>query len=98
MSGSWKDYLFDSEFSQRDDLETLRKNAELDSDVLGGMQAELHRARARLDRAELVIETLFLTLENQGLLDPDKFKVLLREVDDLDGRVDGKAGVKVSES
>lgn len=98
MAGNWKQHLFDSDFYQREDIETLRQNAELDADNIQRMHQRINQLERRIDRNELVIETLFMALENQGLINPQVFQTLLREVDALDGQVDGRAGVKPSEA
>lgn len=98
MAANWKQHLFDNDLYQRDDIETLRQNAELDGENIHRMRQRLDRLERRIDRAELVVETLFMALENQGLLNPQIFQTLLREVDALDGRVDGRAGVKPSKA
>lgn len=92
------DHLFDSEYRQRDDINQLRhdtQNVDLDVDILRG---QLAATQARLDRAELVLEALFMYLENQELLNREVFALVLREVDRLDGKQDGRAGVKPSEA
>jgi hypothetical protein len=87
-------HLFDNEYRQRDDIETLRLDAELDADNIRRLAGHLDATRSRLDRAELVIEAMFVYLENQGLMNREVLATLIREVDGLDGKVDGRAGVK----
>lgn len=97
MSSNWKRRLFDHDAYQREDIDTLMLNAELDADNMNLLRKQLAETNVRLDRAELVIEALFMTLENKGLLTPEGFQALLQQVDDLDGTIDGKAGVKLTE-
>jgi hypothetical protein len=87
-------HLFDSEYRQREDIEALRLDAEVDVDVIAGLSTQLRDTKARLDRTELVLEAMFLYLENQGVMNRETLAVLVREVDELDGKRDGRAGVK----
>ncbi|PRP92583.1 hypothetical protein ENSA5_47640 [Enhygromyxa salina] len=90
-------HLFDSAYRQRNDIETLRLDAEVDADNISHLRRRLDLTEARLDRAELVIEAMFVYLENQELMNRDTLAMLIREVDGLDGKVDGRAGVKPTE-
>jgi uncharacterized membrane protein affecting hemolysin expression len=87
-------HLFDSEYRQRQDIDTLRLDSELDADNITRLSRKLDATANRLDRAELVLEAMFLYLENQGLMNRETLAVLVREVDELDGKRDGRAGVK----
>lgn len=90
-------HLFDSEYRQREDIETLRLDAELDADNIDVLRKRLDATSRRLDRAELVIEAMFMYMENQGMMNRETLAMLIREVDGLDGKIDGRAGVKPSE-
>ncbi|WP_146661615.1 hypothetical protein [Enhygromyxa salina] len=87
-------HLFDSEYRQREDIDTLRLDAELDADNIGRLGRELQATTQRLDRTELVLEAMFLYLENQGLMNRETLARLVQEVDELDGKRDGRARVK----
>jgi uncharacterized membrane protein affecting hemolysin expression len=87
-------HLFDSEYRQREDIETLRLDTELDADNITRLARKLDATTKRLDRTELVLEAMFLYLENQGLVNRETLARLVREVDELDGKRDGRAGVK----
>lgn len=88
------DHMFDSDYRQREDIHSLRLDNELTDDNIRELQRSLIETRARLDRAELVVEAMFVYLENQGLMNRETLAMLVREVDGLDGKVDGKAEVK----
>lgn len=90
-------HLFDNEYRQREDIETLRLDAELDADNFMLLRRQLLANQKRVDRAELVLEAMFMYLENQGLMTRETLAVLIREVDGLDGKIDGRADVKPTE-
>lgn len=87
-------HLFDSEYRQRQDIETLRLDAEVDVDNIRQLQRRLAATESRLNRTELVLEAMFLYLENQGIVNRETLAMLIREVDELDGKRDGRANVK----
>ncbi|PRQ02709.1 hypothetical protein [Enhygromyxa salina] len=88
------DHFFDDDHRQRQDINTLRLDAQLDADNIQLLCRRLDATMKRLDRAELVLEAMFLYLENQGLMNRETLARLVREVDELDGKRDGRAGVK----
>jgi len=87
-------HFFDNAYRQREDIDTLTLNAELDADNIGLLQRRIVELQVRLDRTELVVEAMFTYLENQGVMNRETLGVLIREVDGLDGKIDGVAGVK----
>jgi hypothetical protein len=94
MAAGLFDNFFDNDYRQREDIDTLRLDAQLDTENIGRLTYKLHATAARLDRTELVLEAMFLYLENQGLMNRETLARLVQEVDELDGKRDGRAGVK----
>jgi hypothetical protein len=86
------DYLFDSEYKQRDDIESLSEASAGTRSEVGQLQDELVRVRHRLDRTELVAEALARLLEAKGIATMAEVGEYIVRVDLEDGREDGMIG------
>ncbi|MCA9690378.1 MAG: hypothetical protein KC636_12270 [Myxococcales bacterium] len=74
------------------ELRELKSNAEFSEQYLEAARVELLETRRRVDRLELLLEGLVMLLENQGTVDRDTLKLIIRELDRADGKEDGKMG------
>lgn len=89
------------------DLGTLERDLD---ELAGGMREgdkELHERvsklrkhfvalRDRLNRVELVTEALFAHFESKGELDRDRLRTLMDELDEKDGKRDGRVRKRVT--
>lgn len=88
------DYVFDSDYKQRTDIEALRGNQHRAGRMTG---RRLDRTEDRVEALEqelgevaLLCRALLTCLRQAGALDPAKLEAAMREVDLEDGVLDGK--------
>lgn len=86
------DFLFDSELRQRRDINALESDNALAMDSIDELRNKLDHYRRRMDRMELVCETLVRLLELKGQLTKDEFTLMLQRVDLSDGVEDNRIG------
>ena len=90
-------HLFDSEWRQRSDIESLKSQvANAHSRVAMARVGEANAAEqieelnTRVGKLNLVVEALFRTMTQQGLIKPNEFTEMLRAIDLEDGELDGQ--------
>ena len=93
---SFWSYLFDNEFSQRQDINNLRATSRVRARQL---RRQTRESRERLQELEeevgelaLLTRALLTYLRESGGIDPEKFAEVLERVDLDDGVLDGKLG------
>ncbi len=89
--GLW-DYLFDSEYKQRDDIESLKVAAGSTAVSTGSLERRVGKLTQRLGRLELTVEGVYRALESKGHITTEEFRDLLVQIDLEDGREDGRIG------
>ncbi|MCD0460378.1 hypothetical protein [Roseiconus lacunae] len=90
-------FLFDSDYKQRVDIESLRTTSrDYRRDKLRHRR-ELDDQSVRIEELEeqvgelaLLCRTLLTTLRESGAIDPKQFETVMREIDLEDGVEDGK--------
>ena len=91
----WK-YLFDSEFSQRHDIEQLREELAMETEASVGLAAaattQLQKLAQRTVRLELVVEALIRVLEVRRVMTRDELTLMIQRIDLADGVEDGCIG------
>lgn len=92
--GIW-DHLFDSDYSQREDIEKLRARIRKAAVGQGETNARLRRRIEELegDLAEsaLLLRSLFVYLKSQPGFAAKRFQAIVARIDAMDGTADGKA-------
>lgn len=91
----WR-HLLDTEYKQRDDIDAAQEAADA---AASAAEQSRHFARTneqRVERLELLLETLFHHLEQSGLIDRQKFAVLVEQIDLADGNLDGRISKDMS--
>lgn len=86
------DYLFDSEYKQRDDIGSLQGQVQTSDEWITTLRSQLQAAQERADRLELVIEALVQLLEAKGSLGREELEIMVQRVDLADGVEDGRIG------
>ncbi|HEU4532674.1 MAG TPA: hypothetical protein VFS00_01105 [Polyangiaceae bacterium] len=86
------DHLFDSDWKQRSDIETTREQLDLAVGANDALREIVLWQGQRLDRLELLFETLFRGFEKSGVVDRASFARMVEQVDLADGLLDGKLG------
>lgn len=86
------DYLFDSEYSQRDDINSLQGQLKSSDEWIAALKRQLQAAQERADRLELVLEALVQLLETKGSLGREELEIMVQRVDLADGVEDGRIG------
>jgi hypothetical protein len=86
------DYLFDSEYKQRDDINSLRAAAGAVAGTASSTSRKVDALRQRIDRQELLLETMYRALIGRNVVTEEEFKDLVAQVDLEDGFEDGKIG------
>jgi hypothetical protein len=91
----WR-YVFDSELRQREDIEQLRRRAEITRRHARIRSADV---KERLDALEdevgelgLLVRALIETLRAGGAVDAEALAAAMHRIDAADGVVDGRAG------
>lgn len=91
------DYLFDSEWRQRSDIESLRQERYRSNRLVNRHRRKALELDGRVkeledDLAELALfnATLLRMLTSKGVCTNDEFAGLLKSVDAEDGRIDGR--------
>jgi hypothetical protein len=86
------DFLFDSEYKQRSDIEGLKGVADRVDASVEGLWEELTRAKQRVAKLELLQEGLIAYLQVKGVLSREELAVMVQRVDLADGYEDGRIG------
>lgn len=86
------EYLFDSEYAQRSDIESLKRSAAIANDSVDQAIDRAMEAKRRIDQLELTVEALIRLLETKGGLDRQELALMIQRVDLADGREDGRIG------
>lgn len=94
--GFW-DHLFDDDYKQRDDIESLKVSAGSTARSTGSLERRVGQLADRLGRLELTVQGVYRVLEEQGSITNEQFRELLVQVDLEDGREDGRVGPDRSE-
>jgi hypothetical protein len=87
----WK-YLFDNEWRQREDIELLRASTETTQTEAQRAAQKIDRLERRVDRAELLLESLYRLVSEKNLVTADEFRLMVARVDLEDGIEDGRIG------
>jgi hypothetical protein len=84
-------YVFDSELRQRGDIESTkaRLNSVVSSSRLSAERGR--RLRNDLDELALICRSLYVYMKQTPGFDAAKFAEIVKQIDGLDGEVDGKA-------
>ncbi len=105
---SFFDYLFDSEWSQRSDIETLKargrqqqmvaaRNSRQNTSKVNDLEAKVIELQEEVGALQLITRGLLEILKDSPDWDDKKFKDTLLELDLEDGNLDGKISSPVSE-
>ena len=86
------DYLFDSDYQQRDDINALQGQLQTSDEWFVALRQQLQAAQERADRLELVLEALVQLLEAKGSLGREELEIMVQRVDLADGVEDGRIG------
>ena len=86
------DYLFDSEYKQRDDINTLQASTGLAAEQSGRNARTLQSLQRRVDQQDLLIEALFRIVKDKGLVRDVEIRETIAQIDLEDGVEDGKMG------
>ncbi len=86
------EYLFDSDYTQRNDIGALQGQVQSSGAWLAELQRQLHKTQQRADRLELVLEALVQLLETRGSLGREELEIMVQRVDLADGVEDGRIG------
>lgn len=86
------EYLFDSEYRQRSDIESLKRTAAIANDSVDVALDQLGEARRRIAQLELTMEALVRLLETKGGIERQELALMIQQVDLADGREDGRIG------
>ena len=92
---SFWDNMFDSEYRQRKDINTLRANMMDMSDVASAvepMRGEVTHMRMKLDQLGLLCEALVQLLELKGGFKREELTLMIQRLDLADGVEDGRIG------
>jgi hypothetical protein len=84
------DYMFDSEWLQRSDIENLKRNSSAMRQIATRESGRIRNLEEEIDHLTLINEALLRMLEKKGVILRDEFRALLVEVDLEDGVHDGK--------
>jgi hypothetical protein len=87
----WK-YLFDTEWRQREDIELLRASSGTSQTDAQKSAKKLDHLQRRVDRAELLLESLYRLVSEKNLVTADEFRLMVARVDLEDGIEDGRIG------
>jgi hypothetical protein len=87
----WK-YLFDTEWRQREDIELLRASAGTSQTEAQKTAKKLDHLQRRVDRAELLLESLYRLVSEKNVVTADEFRLMVARVDLEDGIEDGRIG------
>jgi len=87
----WK-HLFDSEWKQRDDIESVQSSVTSAMHDNVRLSRQLRAAEDKVERLELVVEALVTVLELRGGLDRQELALAIERIDLEDGVVDGRMG------
>lgn len=91
----WR-YLWDSEYKQRDDIDAAQVAADEAASQAEASRYVARNNEQRIERLELLVETLLHHLEQSGQLDRQKFGALVEQVDLADGNLDGRISKDMS--
>lgn len=91
----WR-YLWDSEYKQRDDIDAAHVAADEATSLAERSGHVARNNEQRIERLELLVETLLHHLERSGQLDRQKFGDLVEQVDLADGNLDGRISKDMS--
>jgi hypothetical protein len=84
------DYLCDSDWLQRDDINNLQRSSHAMRSRLARDGGRIRNLEDEIDHLTLINEALLRLLEKKGVIVRDEFRSLLVEVDLEDGVHDGK--------
>jgi len=84
------DYMFDSEWLQRNDIENLKRNSSAMRQIAVRESGRIRNLEEEIDHLTLINEALLRILEKKGVIVRDEFRALLVDVDLEDGVHDGK--------
>lgn len=91
------DHLFDSEYKQRADIESLKQMsrkrmlAQSRGDrMLNDQQGRIERLEEQVGELALLCRTLLTILREQDAVDPERFEQVMQQIDAEDGLVDGQ--------
>ncbi|XZE51877.1 hypothetical protein SH139x_003543 [Planctomycetaceae bacterium SH139] len=94
---SFWDHLFDSEYKQRTDIESLKKMTVQRNRTLRRTLANTEDHQARIETLEdqvgelaLLCRSLLTILREDGTIQPERFEQVMQHIDEQDGTVDGK--------
>ena len=87
----WK-YLFDNEWRQREDIELLRVSTATSQTEASRTAKKLDQLQRRVDRTELLLESLYRLVSEKNLVTVDEFRLMVARVDLEDGIEDGRIG------
>lgn len=86
------DYLFDSEYKQRDDISMLQASTGVAAEQSGRNAKTMQSLRRRVDQQDLLIEALFRIVKDKGLVGDVDIRQTIAQIDLEDGVEDGKIG------
>jgi hypothetical protein len=91
----WR-YMLDSEYKQRDDIDAAGDAAAAAASAAEQSRHVARISEQRIERLELLLETLLHHLEQSGQLDRERFARLVEQVDLADGYLDGRVSPDMS--
>lgn len=94
---SFWDHLFDNEYKQRTDIESLKKKTRQGNRTLSRALANTEDHQARIETLEvqvgelaLLCRSLLTILREDGTIQPERFEQVMQHIDEQDGTLDGK--------
>ena len=91
------DHLFDSEYKQRVDIESLKRGAQerrrarsRDRQQLDDQQKRIEELEDQVGELALLCRSLLTVLREDGTVEPERFQQVMEKIDAEDGVVDGK--------
>ena len=89
MSRNFFDHLFDSDYRQREDINSLHDQIDTLSTVPDHTEI-IREMASRLDQLELLNKALLELVTQKGLVSQEEVGVMMKQIDLLDGVEDGK--------
>ena len=91
------DHLFDSEYKQRADIESLKRMSRLrrsarkrDLQNVKDQQKRIEQLEDQVGELALLCRSLLTILREDGTVEPKRFQEVMKQIDAEDGVVDGK--------
>ena len=91
------DYLFDNEYYQRADIQSLKKQSLIwkqtqkrDRQQVNDQQKRIEELEDQVGQLALLCRSLLTVLREDGTVKPERLREVMDQIDAADGTVDGK--------